>query len=69
MSDHFAEAETNVPRFIGVTNSHDNRSLIQPEDMARLWGTSVETARIMLEEATTLHAVHNVRGGGDWKEV
>jgi hypothetical protein len=64
MSDHFAEAEINVPRFIGATSSLDRRSLIQPEDMARRWGTSFETARITLEEATTQHDVHNIRGGG-----
>jgi hypothetical protein len=62
MSEHFAEAEMNVPRFLGATISHDHRSLIQPEDMARRWVTSVETARITLEEATTQRAVHNSRG-------
>jgi hypothetical protein len=64
MSDHFAEAEMIVPRFIGLTSSHEHRSLIQPEDMARRWETSVETVRIMLEEATTQRAVQNVRGRG-----
>jgi hypothetical protein len=62
MAYHFAEAEINVPRFIGVTSSHGHRSLIQPEDMARQWGNSVQTARITLEEATTQRDVHNVRG-------
>jgi hypothetical protein len=62
MSEHFAEDEMNVARFIGATSSHDHRSLIQPEDMVRRWGTSVETARITLEEATTKRAVHNARG-------
>jgi hypothetical protein len=63
MSDHFADAEMNVPRFIGATSYHYNRSLIQPEEMTKRWGTSVEAARITLEEATTQRAVHNVRGG------
>jgi hypothetical protein len=62
MSEHFAEDEMNVARFIGATSSHDHRSLIQPEDMVRRWGTSVETARITLEEATTQIDVHNIRG-------
>jgi hypothetical protein len=30
MSDKFAEAEMNVPRFIGATSSHDHLSLIKP---------------------------------------
>jgi hypothetical protein len=62
MCDRFAEAETNVPRFVGATSSHYNRSLVQPEDMARRWGASVETARITLEEKNTQHAVQNFRG-------
>jgi hypothetical protein len=66
MSDHFAEAEMNVPRFIGATSYHDHRSLIQPEDMVRRWGNSVETAILTLEEATNQRAVHSVRGG-PWK--
>jgi hypothetical protein len=41
MSDQFAEAEMNVPRFIGATSSNDHRSLIQPEEMANRWGTYV----------------------------
>jgi hypothetical protein len=52
MSDQFAGAEMNVPRFIGATSSHDHRSLIQPEEMAKRWGTSVEAACITLEEST-----------------
>jgi hypothetical protein len=28
MPEHFAEAEMNVPRFIGATSSHDHHSLI-----------------------------------------
>jgi hypothetical protein len=63
MSYHFAEAEMIVPRFIGATSSHDHRSLIQPEDMARRSGTSVETAIITLEEAPTQRANHNSRRG------
>jgi hypothetical protein len=35
MSDQFAESEMNVPLFIGATSSHDHRSLIQPEEMAK----------------------------------
>jgi hypothetical protein len=66
-SDHFAEAEMNFPHFIGATSSHDNCSLIQPEDMAIRWGTSVETSIITLEEATTQRSFYNVRGGGAWK--
>jgi hypothetical protein len=31
MPDQFAEAEMNVPHFIGATSSHDRRSQIQPE--------------------------------------
>jgi hypothetical protein len=53
MSDQFSEAEMNVPHFIGATSSYDHRSLIQPKEMAKRWGTYVETARITLEEATT----------------
>jgi hypothetical protein len=53
MSDQFAEAKMNVPHFIGAKSSHDHRSLIQPEEMAKRWGTYVEAARITLEEATT----------------
>jgi hypothetical protein len=52
----------NVPRFIGATSSHVHRSLIHPEEMANRWGTSVEAARITLEEATNQQAVHNVQG-------
>jgi hypothetical protein len=48
MSNQFAEAEMNVPRFIGATSSHDHRSLIHPEEMAKRWGTYVEAARISL---------------------
>jgi hypothetical protein len=62
MSAKFAEAEMNVPRFIGATSSHDHLYLIQPEEMAKRWGTSVEAARITLEEATTQRTVHSVRG-------
>jgi hypothetical protein len=63
MADQFAEAEMNVPHFIGATSSHDHRSQIQPEEMAKRWGGSVEASCITLEEATTQQAVHNVRGG------
>jgi hypothetical protein len=52
----------NVPRFIGATSSHDHRSLIHPEEMAKRLGTSVEASCITLEEETTQRAVHNVRG-------
>jgi hypothetical protein len=62
MSDQFSEAKMNVPHFIGATSSHDHRSLIHPEEMAKGWGTSVEAARLTLREATTQCAVHNVRG-------
>jgi hypothetical protein len=48
MYDHFAEAEMNVPRFIGAKKSHDHHSLFQPEEMAKRWGTSVEAASITL---------------------
>jgi hypothetical protein len=59
----------NVPRFIGATSSHEHHSLIQPEEMAKPWGTSVEAARITLEEATAQRAVHYFRGtlGGRFK--
>jgi hypothetical protein len=62
MSDQFAEAEMNVPHVICSMRSHDRRSLIQPEEMAKRWGNSVEAARITLEEATTQRAVNNVWG-------
>jgi hypothetical protein len=62
MPDHFAEAVMNVPRFIDATSSHDHRSLIQSEDMARRWSASVETERITLEEEINQRDVHNVRG-------
>jgi hypothetical protein len=52
----------NVPHFTGATSSHDHRSLIQAEEMVKQWGTSVEAARIILEEETTQRAVHNVWG-------
>jgi hypothetical protein len=61
MSGHFAEAEMNVPRFIGTTSSHAHRSIIQPEYMATRWGTSVDTSIIKLEESTAQRAVHTVR--------
>jgi hypothetical protein len=63
MTDHFAEAEMNVTRFIGATIYHDNSSLIQLADMKRLLGTSGETVIITLEEETSQCAVHNIRGG------
>jgi hypothetical protein len=62
MSDKFAESEMNVPHFIGASSSHDRRSLIHPEEMAKRWGTPVEAARITLEEATTQRAMYNFRG-------
>jgi hypothetical protein len=67
MPHHFAEAEMNVPRFICATSSHNHCSLIQPEEMAKQWGASVE-ARITLEDATTQNEVHNIQGGS-WKEI
>jgi hypothetical protein len=62
MSNQFAYAEMNVPSFIGATSSHDHRSLIHPEEISKRWVTSVEAARITLEEAFTQRAVHNVPG-------
>jgi hypothetical protein len=62
MPDQFVEAEMSVPRFIGATSSHDRRSLIQPEEMVKRWGTSLEASRITFKEATNQCTVHNVRG-------
>jgi hypothetical protein len=52
----------NVPHFSGAKSSHDHRSLIQTEEMAKRWGPYVEAARITLEDATNQRAVHNIRG-------
>jgi hypothetical protein len=66
MSDQFAEAEMNVPRFIGAMSSHDHHSLIQPEEMAKRRGTSVEAARITFEEVPNVQCIMS---GGAWEKV